>query len=243
MDIEGKTVEFDLAEVLGGNVESVISKLPDMTDDQLIKLAELEFVDKKRSTLFAAMDAEIAKRAAEEGARSEGASDAAGDEPKPLSFSKEAVDKLLSEQATRLSETHSAEIAKLKAQLPKASKPAGAPKPLRMSGKGEALDAAALGGVTQIVLVDEEDMALPGLPALSFVPDSYRASAGRLILDADISFPQTLPARDVAGAFVLDGKGHAVGVARLVAPFRVGGGNNAVLQRNTLSFEGYSEAA
>lgn len=57
------TVEYDLPVLLDGTVASIEAKLPELTDAQLMALAELEHGGKTRATLLKAIDAELAGRA------------------------------------------------------------------------------------------------------------------------------------------------------------------------------------
>lgn len=57
------TVEYDLPVLLDGNVASIEAKLPELSDAQLMALAELEEGGKTRVTLLAAIKAELEGRA------------------------------------------------------------------------------------------------------------------------------------------------------------------------------------
>lgn len=57
------TVEYDLPVLLDGNVASIEAKLPELSDAQLMALAELEQGGKTRVTLLAAIKAELEGRA------------------------------------------------------------------------------------------------------------------------------------------------------------------------------------
>jgi hypothetical protein len=228
------SVEFDLAELLNGSVDSVKAKLGDMPVDQLRKLLELESGDKKRETLISAINAE---------GKSRDDLVADGSANEPLTYTKAEVDELLDRQKKRLGDAHAKVVEKLKAEVPKAGKNAAAVKPLVLSPKARGIVDEVFSGVTKIMFVDADNRPLPGLPALPFEPYDYRRSHDRAILDVEVRFPPGLAGHDVVGAFVLNGDGAPVAVARLVAPFHVGGGMTAVLPPSALSFEGGPSAA
>lgn len=54
--------EFDLGELVGGNVNSIVEKLPNLSDVELAQLRSIEGGGAKRSSLMAAIDAEGAAR-------------------------------------------------------------------------------------------------------------------------------------------------------------------------------------
>lgn len=147
------------------------------------------------------------------------------------------VDKLLADQRAALEADRDRQVADAVAAA------AAKPRPKAKGAKAIELaagDAGSLAAVreqaSQVVLVDSDDVPIAELTPLAFDPASYRAEAGRVVLDRPIAPPATMPRREVAAAFVLvDGK--ALGKAVLVSPFAIGGGRSTSLPAGTLSFE------
>ncbi|WP_292960519.1 hypothetical protein [Novosphingobium sp. UBA1939] len=63
---DGKTVEYDLSELIKGTVASIEAKLPDIRTGDLAAMLELEHAGHARTTLVKAIEAEMAGRTAHE---------------------------------------------------------------------------------------------------------------------------------------------------------------------------------
>jgi hypothetical protein len=86
-----------------------------------------------------------------------------------------------------------------------------------------------------IVFVDDQDIAIPDLPELTFWPPDFEPNGDHALLQREIEFPIDRTHREVSAAFLMvDGK--PVARAALVQPFATGGGRPSKLPGRTLSF-------
>jgi hypothetical protein len=203
----------DLNELLKGTVDDVTAKLGDIQANDLATLHKLESKGQNRTTMLAAIDAETKGRET------------------PLvtgkTYTQDEVNALVAEKDKRIAELES--LGAVKA-------PAAPTDPLKLPEKGMA-DAAllALKGETAIVFVDDQDIAIPDLPELTFWPPDFEPNGDHALLQREIEFPIDRTHREVSAAFLMvDGK--PVARAALVQPFATGGGRPSKLPGRTLSF-------
>jgi len=231
------TKEFDLGELLGGNVTSVVEKLPDLGDGALAKLRELEVAGGKRATRLTAIDQAVAGRVKPK----EG--EAAGNKPVDqadgeATFTKSQVDELLAQQQAAHEQAIKVAVANARKEKPVTPKATPVAKPITLSDSKDGPALVALAGQSSIVFADVDDVPIATLPKLAFGPGDYEPAGDRVKLKRDVEFPVTLPETQIASAFLLDEKGVASGKAELVMPFGVGGGRSSKLPAGTLSFAG-----
>jgi len=248
------TKEFDLGELVGGTVASVVEKLPDLSDTELAKLRELEAAGAARATLLAPIDAAIADRAKANEKPAEGdgslpqmftqaqvdAQLQARDEQHQtqLDQQRQSFEQLTAQRQAQHEEAIKLAMAKAREQKPASPKKAPVAKPIVLAASGNGPALVALAGSSSIVFADVDDVPILTLPKMAFGPGDYEPAGDRVKLKRDIEFPTVLPETQIASAFILDEKGTASGKAELVMPFGVGGGRSAKLPAGTLSFAG-----
>lgn len=223
------TKEFDLGELVGGNVASIVEKLPDLSDGDLAKLLALEAAAGNRTTLISAINQAVADRVKpkEEVKPAEPVKpEASAGDPPAKTYTQAEYD------------------AGVKAAVANALKDKAAPKktpvakPIGMAGSGDGPALVALAGQSSIVFADADDVPIGALPKMAFGPGDYEPAGDRVKLIREIEFPTQLAETQISTAFILDEKGVASGKAELVMPFGVGGGRSSKLPPGTLSFAG-----
>lgn len=244
------TVEYDLGEVLGGNVDSVRAKLPDMSDAQLVAMLGLERAGSARKTLIDAIEGVQEGRKAAARANVEANANTAAPAPGgaawagspdqvesvadegdaeeigPVLFTQAEVDVLLAERDI----LHEAEVKDLQEQLAKAAKSAAKPMTKRAAkARRMALDAKAEPGCS-VVFTGEGDMVVTTLPQLDFDPAHFADDQGGRMLLQKIEFPGSSVRCEVHRAWLVDAQGRASHVARIgMMPLQFGGGIGAEL--------------
>ena len=255
-----KRNEFDLDELVKGNVDDITPKLAEMPRTALDGLRALEQAkgEEARSTLIAAIDAEgdtrervdaaVAMEHERVAAKMETLGYPRNGGPEDADAIDKALMALAGVQADRdqlredLAQSQKAG-AELAATIEALNASAGATqaetppaKALKLSAKRDPASLSAAEGPSDIVLVDGDDVPLPGLTPRGFVPGDFTLAGSAAVLARDVPFPVHSPRGDVRGAFLMrDGK--PVAKAELVAPFAIGGGHQAKLPAGTLRFE------
>lgn len=245
--------QVNLTELLAGSVDDAKARLASVATDQLAILHWVETNGQNRTTMLAAIDAESksrddAKRYSEsEVAEMIGKAGTAPVGTDELTQQHEVeLGKLRADHADeikRLGDEHAetlkqrdARIAELEGQLQPSNAAVEAGEPIELPAK-VAKDFAlqALTSETQVVVVDDRDVAIHGLPPLSFWPPQFEPNGDHVLLTSDIDFPIELPRREISGAFLMvDGK--PIARASLVQPFAIGAGRPTKLPGRTLSF-------
>lgn len=251
--------QVDLVELLSGSVDDVKGKLSAIVTNDLPTMQVLESRGQNRTTLLTAIDAEykgrpeaklfsqadVDTRVAEQTEKTAAAQalvDQRDGQISELTTGHNELAKSLDDHISQLRSDHASEL-KLRddriAELETAANtktPKASGKPLALPEKAAANAAlAALKGETSVVLVDDQDVPIADLTPLSYWPPNFEPNGDHALLTSDIEFPVAIPAREVAGAFLLkDGK--PIAKASLVQPFGIGAGRAAKLQKRTLSF-------
>lgn len=242
--------QVNLTELLAGSVDDAKAKLASVTTDQLPILHWVEANGQNRTTMLAAIDAESKSRPdAKLYGQSEvdgligevKASAAALTDQHEVELGKLRADH--ADEIKRIGDEHAetlkqrdARIAELEGQLQPSIPEVGAGEPIELPAK-VAKDFAlqALKSETQVVVVDDRNVAIHGLPPLSFWPPQFEPNGDHVLLTSDIDFPIELPRREISGAFLMvDGK--PIARAALVQPFAIGAGRPTKLPGRTLSF-------
>lgn len=236
-----KVVDYDLPVLLDGTVESVLEKVGEMPTNVLEQLLELEKGGKTRSTLLSPVEAELAKRA-EEGGKAPGLTGtAAGVTDDKVREAAEAAAQASAGEKTFTQADLDAAVAAAEAKFKASAKATAQPKPkkakaLVIGDKADAPGLVALTGGSSIVLVDIDDVPIPGLEALATLPTGFQPSGEEVLYTQAIDVPTHVVRTELGGAFLLDDGGTPVAKAQLVAPFAIGGGRTTKLPPRTLSF-------
>lgn len=219
-------VEFDLAELLKGSVESVTEKLGELGDVELAALHDLEEAGAKRSTMMDAIHREQKARSDRANEQERG-----GEQPPApvATYTQEQVDEMLAKRDN----AHAEALAKVTNDKAAAAQvPSG--DLVTFDAKSAPADAAKGGG--SVLFLDDAGYSLPGLPEPSFGAGDFERVGAAVRLKAAIDFPSHMKGAAIAGAALMVG-GKAVGRAMLVAPFRVGNGKASKFGSGTLMFE------
>lgn len=228
----GGAATFDAKALAAKKVDDITPKLAELSRGDLEALVAFEKGSEglKRSTLIEAIDSRIKTINAEAEA------DAAGEGDRGDMIPKTEHERIVA----GLKAAHATEIAAAKAGDGKEPKP----KPVKALAlpKGAASPTFdQLTGMTKVVLVDEDDVPVPGAPTPEFAgaPD-FKSMGGSLVLNRDIALDPGLPAGGVAGAFLLAGD-KPIGRAQLVSPMGIGGGATVTLPAGSLAFGGTAD--
>ena len=224
-----RTIEFDVAAVIGGNADSIVAKLSDLSDAQLNDLGLAETGQAKpRSTVLAAIDAERKGRAEAASQASSALVAAQDDAAAVLAVRIAELEKLVAERDQRIADLEGA-IADRQAKAA-----AKVEKPVAMQVAADLPDLAGLEEV-RVRCVDADDVTVPGLSPLLFMPWQFVLEGDGYVLDAPIAFPREAPESEVAALF-LTIKGKSGLRAAFVQPVSVGGGKALELPRGHVKF-------
>ncbi len=243
------TREFDPVALLDGNIDSVTATFGDHDDAQLGKLLEAEKAGKSRTGLVEAIEREQATRKSDADAKPKDGADAKAKEGSgEKTFSQAEVDALIGEHQTALAKAReedkaaidnlTSELAATRKEL--SSKAARPPKAVKSAEPRKlALMGKSSGEGLRVAFGDDRDMSIPTLPELEFGGHDFApVPGGGTTLDRVIDFPEGSPSASISAAWLVDGKGEAHAVSRLVQPLRVGGGSSAQIPAKFLNFTG-----
>lgn len=244
--------EYDLDELLGGNVDSITEKFGDLSDEQLTQLAKLEGGAGKRATLLKAIEGEQGSRKLT--ARTQELQAAAAKEGVTLHSDADIEARVADELAVRQAEQdlgrnsaddeRDGKIAALeqqvdqlnkdlaaarKARTPAKAKAPAAPRRLSLSGNGK-LDPE--GGFT-VAFTGSDDMTVQGLPELEFDGSAFerQGGTGSLLLTQSIEFPESAAPTEVCKVWLLDRGGSAVAATELISPLPIGGSKSRIPEK------------
>lgn len=268
-------VEFDVEALIGGNVPSIVAKLSDLSDNQLVQLEAAERAqDKPRTGVVEAIEAEMLGRVA---------ADSAGDPPDPVlaqvaaevaaaqadgAAAQAARIALLEDICSAISsgllerelvgsvdgndlagtvfividdlvfnlDVSKGRIADLEGAVADGQAKAAAKgeKPVAMQVAANLPDLSGLDEV-RVRCVDADDVTVPGLPPLIFMPHQFEREGDGYVLDAAIAFPRESPESEVTALF-LTIKGKSGLRAAFVQPISIGGGKSIELPRGHVRF-------
>lgn len=237
--------EFDFAEALKGNIDTITAGLGEHDDERLAGLAEAEGKGQKRSGVLKAIEAEQGARKLnartlelQAAAKGEGVTlHTQAELDKAVADGgaeqREAVEKL----GARITELEAAAKAKPKAgRTPATPKPQ---KPRKLSVDTAAAGAADREGGFTVAFTGKDDMTLgEALPDLEFDAGAFEpvVKNNGLLLTQPIEFPEGSQRAEICAAWLLDGKGKPVAVARLISPLPVGGGHVSRIPEKFLLF-------
>lgn len=231
------TYSFVADEHLKGSIDDVTATLGERSFAELNDLHAAESrADKPRGGMLSAIDGERTSRSeafasaldiARKSAEAAGAQIYTGEQY-------DAATSDLQKQVETLTKERDAALAKAaKASGPKAPKAVKQAKPrvLEIDGEGE------IEGATTVAFADQNGVTFPAIADLQFGEGDFRETASGHVLQQRIEFDGKEPESSIAAAYLLDGKGKPVAVARLLQPMRIGGGLKGLLPAGSLRFE------
>lgn len=212
------TREYDLAELLKGNVDSIIAKLDELAPVELMTLLQMEkAAEKPRVTVTGAVGHELEQRDKQAQAeQAKAIEDARADERAKAAAEIEALKKRVDAL-----EDEDAEAAALAEDLPAC----------------ELIEADPEADVpAKVVFTGTDGRTLAALPMLTFGEGAFECRPTGFVLNRKIELPQFGDRTTLAAVWAVDADNRPVGAARLMKPLQFGGGIRAELSSGSLLF-------
>lgn len=218
----------DLVKALEGSDDDVKARLTAMSPETLKQLHALESDGQKRAGVLTAIEAALASQSSADDLEH-------GDRPV---FTQAQMDEALAQQKVTLDAERERAVADAKGKaVPKAPAKPKPAKPLVIEAKGASEPYHALTSGGSVVFVDDHHVPLAALPPMTFAADAFEPAGDNAVkLRRDVNFPNTLVKGEISAAFLLDDEEEPCALARLVAPFAIGGGRDARLGAGALMF-------